>query len=86
MQEDRLRDYAARKASYLADVGHGLARDPRRREEAVRWLRRAESAAPQRIRNDPKVHETVSVMLQRSKTTAGGRELRGMAARMAIPH
>jgi hypothetical protein len=70
----------------MADVGRGLAREPRTRIEAVRWLRRAEEAAPQRIRNSAPVRETVAYLLNRARAAAGGPELRGMAARMGLPH
>jgi transcriptional regulator with XRE-family HTH domain len=76
----------SRKADFFADVGRGLAREPRTRVEAVRWLRKAESAAPQRIRNSAPARETVAYLLNRAIATAGGRELRGMAARMGVPH
>jgi transcriptional regulator with XRE-family HTH domain len=76
----------SRKAQFLADVGRGLAREPRTRQEAVRWLRRAEEAGPQHIRNSPAVRETVAYLLNRATAAAGGRELRGMAARMGVPH
>jgi hypothetical protein len=52
----------------------------------VRWLRRAEEAAPQHIRNHAAVRETVAYLLGRATAAAGGRELRGMAARMSVPH
>jgi len=77
---------ASRRASFLSDVGRGLAREPRTRAEAVRWLRRAEDAAPQRVRNSAAVRETVAYLLDRARADAGGRELRGMAARMGVPH
>ena len=48
---DLLEPKASRRAGFLVDVGRGLAREPETRPEAVRWLRRAENAAPQRIRN-----------------------------------
>ena len=83
---DRLAITPSRQADFCADVGRGLAREPRTRAEAVRWLRRAESAAPQRIRNSAPVRETVAYLLGRATATAGGRELRGMAARMGVPH
>jgi hypothetical protein len=76
----------SRHASYLADAGRGLARDRKTRGEAVRWLRQAENAAPQKIRNSPAVRETVAVLLEQARASAGGRELRGMAARMGVPH
>jgi transcriptional regulator with XRE-family HTH domain len=77
---------ASRRAGFLLDVGRGLARDPRSRGEAVRWLHQAETAAPQRIRNSMAMRETVSYLLNRATASAGGRELRGMAARMGVPH
>jgi len=77
---------ASRRASLLVDVGRGLAREPRTRTEAVRWLRKAEDIAPQRVRNSATVRETVAYLLNRATATAGGRELRGMAARMGVPH
>ncbi len=78
--------YRTRQASFLADVGRGLAREPKTRAEAVRWLRRAEDTGPQHIRNHPPSREAVAYLLQRARTDAGGRELRGMAARMGVPH
>jgi transcriptional regulator with XRE-family HTH domain len=78
--------YRNRKAMFLADVGRGLAREPKTQVEAVRWLRRAEEAGPQLIRNHPPTRETVAFLLNRARVNAGGRELRGMAARMGMPH
>jgi transcriptional regulator with XRE-family HTH domain len=78
--------YRNRRACFLADVGRGLAREPKMQAEAVRWLRRAEEAGPQLIRNHPPTSETVAYLLNRARADAGGRELRGMAARMGMPH
>jgi transcriptional regulator with XRE-family HTH domain len=75
-----------RKAGFYADVGRGLAREKKSRDQAVRWLRRAEVTAPQWFRNSSSLRHTVEVMLTQSIASAGGRELRGMAARMGIPH
>jgi transcriptional regulator with XRE-family HTH domain len=83
---DLLEPKASRRAGFLTDVGRGLAREPRMRADAVRWLRRAEDTAPQRVRNSVAVRETVAYLLNRATATAGGRELRGMAARMGLPH
>ena len=83
---DGLEKQSSRRADFFADVGRGLAREPRTRTEAVRWLRRAEEAAPQRIRNSAPVRETVAYLLNRARAAAGGPELRGMAARMGLPH
>lgn len=83
---DKLSGKPGRRAAFLADVGRGLAREPKTRTDAVRWLRRAEDTAPQWIRNSPAVREAVAYLLNRATATAGGRELRGMAARMGVPH
>jgi len=83
---DRLDSRSSRRADFFADVGRGLARDPHSQSDAVRWLHRAEETAPQRVRNSPLAREAVAYLLTRATTTAGGRELRGMAARMGVPH
>ncbi|GAA3979941.1 helix-turn-helix transcriptional regulator [Actinomadura viridis] len=86
VDEERLNAHVGRKTCFLADVGRGLARDPKRRDEAIQWLRRSEASAPQRFRNDAKVRETVAVLLEQARVAAQGRELRGLAARMGVPH
>jgi transcriptional regulator with XRE-family HTH domain len=83
---DGLEPRSSRRADFFADVGRGLAREPRTRSQAVVWLRKAEQVAPQRIRNSTAVRESVSCLLNRARAEAGGRELRGMAARMGLPH
>lgn len=85
VDESRLAARKSRLAAFRCDVGRGLAREARTRSDAVRWLRQAEDTAPQRIRNSAPVRQTVAYLLERSRAGAGGRELRGMAARMAIP-
>ena len=75
----------SRRAQFLADVGRGLARETRTQAEAVTWLRRAEATGPQHIRNSAAARETVAYLLNRTVTAAGGRELRGLAARMGVP-
>jgi hypothetical protein len=77
---------ASRYAAFQADVGRGLAREPRTRSAAIGWLRQAETTAPQRIRNSAAVRETVTYLLRHAIANAGGRELRGMAARLGVPH
>lgn len=83
---DLLEPKASRRAGFLVDVGRGLAREPATAPEAVRWLRRAENAAPQRIRNSAAARETVAYLLSRAVAVAGGRELRGMATRMGVQY
>jgi transcriptional regulator with XRE-family HTH domain len=82
---DRLEPRSSRRAAFFADVGRGVAREPRMRGEAVRWLRRAEETAPQWIRNSTATRDTVAYLLNRARAESGGRELRGMAARMGVP-
>jgi hypothetical protein len=50
----------------------------------VRVLLHAESLAPQRIRHDVFVRETVAGLLRQIRRDAGGRELRRLAWRMGI--
>jgi len=76
----------SRRAGLMLDVGRGLAREQRTRSDAVGWLRRAEVTAPQLVRNNAAARETVAYLLNRASAAAGGRELRGMAARMGVPH
>jgi len=83
----RVSVHSQRRAAFLADIGRGLAREPRTRRDAVEWLRQAENAAPQWTRNNSAVRETVSYLLDRTPGSASAtREVRGMAARMGVPH
>jgi hypothetical protein len=75
-----------RLAAFQADVGRGLAREKKTRNEAVRWLRDAEDAAPQVIRNSKPVKHTLEVLHGQALASAVGVELRGMMARMGIPY
>lgn len=75
---------AARQGMFWADLGRGLATQRATRDNAVAALLRAEKIAPQRIRPNPFVRETVTDLMQRARRDAGGRELRGMAHRMGI--
>jgi transcriptional regulator with XRE-family HTH domain len=86
VDETKLSDKRGRHAAFLADVGRGLAREPKLKDEAITYLRRAEDTAPQWIRNNPAVRESIAVMLKAAMMQAGGRELRGMAARMGVLH
>jgi transcriptional regulator with XRE-family HTH domain len=83
---DRLGARSSRRADFFADVARGLSRDSKCRVEAAGWLRRAERAAPQRVRNSSSAGDTVLHLLRTAKGQSVARELRGMAARMGIPH
>jgi transcriptional regulator with XRE-family HTH domain len=86
VDEAKLASKPCRRAALYADVGRGLARERKSRDEAVRWLRKAERAAPQMIRNSSQVRHTVEVLHGQALASAVSLELRGMMARMGIPH
>jgi len=74
-----------RRAAYWADLGRAWAQlgDD---EHAVAALRRGEAEAPARVRLNPFVREAVADMVDRAHRAAVGRELRGLAYRMGLPH
>ncbi|MGH3912521.1 MAG: helix-turn-helix domain-containing protein, partial [Pseudonocardiaceae bacterium] len=74
----------SRQAEFWADLGRSLLGESRTRDEGLAAIRRAESLAPQRIRNDLFVREAVASQLRWARQKAGGRELRGLAWRMGI--
>ncbi|GII87285.1 transcriptional regulator [Sphaerisporangium siamense] len=74
-----------RIATFHADKGRALAH-LKRGLPAVTELKAAERIAPQRVRNSTAVQETVQHLLGQQLPTTLTRELRGMAARMGIPH
>ncbi|HSV64446.1 MAG TPA: hypothetical protein VLJ59_00880 [Mycobacteriales bacterium] len=49
-------------------------------------FRRAEQIAPLRLRMHPLAREAVAGMLGRAQRAAVGRDLRGLAHRMGMPH
>ncbi len=67
-------------------MGRALAQIPGKQREAVKALRTAERLAPQMVRANPMVRDTVATMLNRARAQAGDRDLRGLAYRMGIPH
>lgn len=75
----------ARKAAFLIDYGRALAKS-RRDAEAIRALRGAEKMAPDRVRNNTFVRDTVEDLLRRARREAGGGELRGLAHRLGVQH
>jgi hypothetical protein len=75
---------ASRRAGFYTDLGRGLATERSHRLEAIAALRTAEHLAPQRVRANPFVRETVTNLLRQARRDAVGRELRGMAYRMGI--
>lgn len=75
---------AGRQATFYGDVGRGLATIRGREAQAIEALYRAERLAPQRMRTNPFVRETITDLMRRARRDAGGRELRGMAYRMGL--
>ncbi|MGH3588799.1 MAG: hypothetical protein ACRDQ0_21025, partial [Pseudonocardia sp.] len=75
---------ANRRAGFYGDVARGLAQEKGTRDKAVRLLRTAEDTAPQFIRTNPIMKETVGDLMRRRQREAVSRELRGMAYRMGL--
>ncbi|SFP98414.1 Helix-turn-helix domain-containing protein [Amycolatopsis arida] len=73
-----------RKAAYWREYGRALARLPKRHEDAVLMLRRAERIAPARIHRHPFMRSVLAELLAKAKRDAVGRELRGMAFRAGL--
>ncbi|HSV68116.1 MAG TPA: hypothetical protein VLJ59_19785 [Mycobacteriales bacterium] len=76
---------AERRASYWVDVGRAHAA-LRKDKLAVAAFRRAEVIAPLRVRLHPLAREAVAGMVVRAHQAAVGRDLRGLAYRMGVPH
>jgi transcriptional regulator with XRE-family HTH domain len=75
----------AREAVYWREYGRSLAHLPKRREQAVHMLRRAEEISPDHVHRHPFTRETLAELLSRAKRDAVGRELRGIAYRAGLP-
>jgi hypothetical protein len=74
-----------RRSAYWREYGRALARLPRRQDEAVLMLRRAEDIASARIHRHPFMRSIIAELLMKAKRDAVGRELRGMAFRAGLP-
>lgn len=74
----------ARQGMYYADLGRALVTESRTRNQGIAALSRAERIAPQRVRNNIFVRETVANLLRQAHRESGGRELRGLAWRMGV--
>jgi transcriptional regulator with XRE-family HTH domain len=75
---------ASWQATFYADLGRALASESSTRDEGIRAMVKAESLAPQLVRNNVFVREAVADLLRRARRDAGGRELRGLAWRMGV--
>jgi hypothetical protein len=76
---------AERQGMFYGDLARGLAQDKSTRARAVVALRTAEKIAPQRVRTNPYLRETLVNLLHQVKQDAVNRELRGMAHRAGLP-
>ncbi|MGH3769894.1 MAG: helix-turn-helix domain-containing protein [Pseudonocardiaceae bacterium] len=77
--------FKTRQSAYYVDYGRALARVPRRGDDAVRALRKAERMFPIQVQRNPFVRDVLAELLVRSRRDAVGRELRGMAYRAGLP-
>ncbi|MGH3991771.1 MAG: hypothetical protein ACRDSN_04820, partial [Pseudonocardiaceae bacterium] len=75
-----------RQAVFWANLGRAMATDKKTRDKSAHLLVQAEQLAPQMIRHDVLVRETVADLLRQVRREAGGRELRGLAWRMGESH
>ena len=71
-----------RHAAWYSDLGRGLAQTRRDDQQAVSYLIRAESIAPQRVRLNASVRDTVSSMLRRARRASLAEPLRALAERV----
>jgi transcriptional regulator with XRE-family HTH domain len=76
---------ATRRSAYWREYGRALAHLPRRYEEAVVMLRRAEQISPARVQRHPFMRSTIAELLTKAKRDSVRRELRGMAYRAGLP-
>ncbi|HEX7660480.1 MAG TPA: helix-turn-helix transcriptional regulator [Pseudonocardiaceae bacterium] len=74
----------SRQAGFWIDYGRGLLAERRTRDRGITALLRAESLAPQQVRNHLFLREAVAGLLAAARRDAGGRELRGLAYRMGV--
>lgn len=73
-----------RRSAYYREYGRALAHLPRRTDEAVMMLRRAEEISPTRIHRHPFMRSILAELLTKAKRNSVGRELRGMAYRAGL--
>jgi transcriptional regulator with XRE-family HTH domain len=75
----------ARRAVYWREYGRALARLPRRHDQAVVMLRRAEQISPEHVHWHPFTRSLLAELVAHAKRDAVGRELRGLAYRAGLP-
>jgi transcriptional regulator with XRE-family HTH domain len=77
--------FKTRQSQYWMDYGRALARLPRRSDDAVMALRKAEQLFPVRVHRSPFARDVIGELIARARRDAVGRELRGMAYRVGLP-
>ena len=78
--------FKTRQSAYWMDYGRALARVPRRGDDAVMALRKAERLFPIQVQRNPFVREALGELLTRTRRDSpAGRELRRMAYRAGLP-
>lgn len=80
----RVAPRTSRRAGFYSHIGRAAARDPRTRQEAVRFLAAADKAAPQRMRNSAPFRETVAYLVVEARTAAVRRDLESLARRVGV--
>lgn len=73
----------SRLAAFHIDRGNALAQVRRDRDALLAFLA-AERTAPQRVRVNPTVRESIGAMLRRARASSGGEDLRTLAARVGL--
>lgn len=76
---------AERRGMFYGDLARGLAQDKTTRPRAVAALATAEKIAPQRVRTNPYLRDTLLNLIHQVKQDAVSSELRGMAYRAGLP-
>ncbi|HEX8866584.1 MAG TPA: helix-turn-helix transcriptional regulator [Lentzea sp.] len=74
----------SRQAQFWIDVGRGLLTERKHRDRGLAALLEAEKLAPQKVRNNVFVRESVAGLLAQARREAGGRDLRGLAYRVGV--
>ncbi len=73
------------RTQYWVHYGRALARLRGRRDDAVRALRTAEKIFPTMVLREPRVRDTLAVLLRHSRRDTASEELRDMARRSGLP-
>jgi transcriptional regulator with XRE-family HTH domain len=74
----------SRQAAFWIDYGRALLTERKTQDRGLAALLQAETLAPQKLRTNPFVRETVANLLGAARRDAGARDLRGLAYRLGI--